>query len=123
MSKSFNSQISPGISKEPSENNKEGSSVSVLDSPIPEDIDGIEGDEFIARDVFKWRWHGDPQSSLLSSSDSPLNHQDMSKHNFLEVGAAALLLGDMQKANFGGILVALICLTLINYYSLHYSLL
>ncbi|CAI9273535.1 unnamed protein product [Lactuca saligna] len=99
MSKSFNSQISPGIGKEPSEN-KEGSSVSVLDSPIPEDIDGIEGDEFIARDVFKWRWHGDPQSSLLSS-DSPLNHQDMSKHNFLEVGAAALLLGDMEAKTKG----------------------
>ncbi|KAI3721282.1 hypothetical protein L2E82_32288 [Cichorium intybus] len=97
MSKSFNSQISPGISKEEI---KEGSSVSVLDSPIPEDIDGIEGDEFIARDVFKWRWHGDPQSSLLSS-DSPLSHQDMSKHNFLEVGAAALLLGDMEAKTKG----------------------
>ncbi|KAJ9539998.1 hypothetical protein OSB04_026504 [Centaurea solstitialis] len=66
MSKSFNSQISPGISKEASEI-KEGSATSVLDSPIPEDVDGVEGDEFIARDVFKWRWHGDPQSSLLSS--------------------------------------------------------
>lgn len=66
MSKSFNSQISPGISKEASEI-KEGSAVSVLDSPIAEDVNGAEGDEFIASDVFKWRWHGDPQSSLLSS--------------------------------------------------------
>ncbi|KAJ0790827.1 hypothetical protein HanLR1_Chr00c3391g0878071 [Helianthus annuus] len=66
MSKSFNSQISPGIGKEASEI-KEGSAVSVLDLPIAEDVSGIEGDEFIASDVFKWRWHGDPQSSLLSS--------------------------------------------------------
>ncbi|KAI3748704.1 hypothetical protein L6452_11972 [Arctium lappa] len=101
MSKSFNSQISPGIGKEASEI-KEGSATSVLDSPIAEDVDGVEGDEFIARDVFKWRWHGDPQSSLLSSdSDCSLNHQDMSKHNFLEVGAAALLLGDMEAKTKG----------------------
>lgn len=66
MSKSFNSQITPGIVKEASEN-KEGSAVSVLDSPIAEDANGVECDEFIASDVFKWRWHGDPQSSLLST--------------------------------------------------------
>ncbi|KAD5962008.1 hypothetical protein E3N88_13481 [Mikania micrantha] len=110
MSKSFNSQISPGIGKEASET-KEGSSVSVLDSPIAEDVNEVEGDEFIASDVFKWRWHGDTQSSLLfPDSDRPLNHKDMSKHNFLEVGAAALLLGDMEAKpkgefwrNFGSI--------------------
>ncbi|KAL8210685.1 hypothetical protein R6Q57_005122 [Mikania cordata] len=110
MSKSFNSQISPGIGKEASET-KEGSSVSVLDSPIAEDVNEVEGDEFIASDVFKWRWHGDMQSSLLfPDSDRPLNHKDMSKHNFLEVGAAALLLGDMEAKpkcefwrNFGSI--------------------
>ncbi|KAK1421276.1 hypothetical protein QVD17_23476 [Tagetes erecta] len=101
MSKSFNSQISPGVGKEASEI-KEGSAVSVLDSPIAEDSSGVEGDDFIASDVFKWRWHGDPQSSLLSSdSDRPLNHKDMSKHNFLEVGAAALLLGDMEAKTKG----------------------
>ncbi|KAI3705149.1 hypothetical protein L1987_75382 [Smallanthus sonchifolius] len=101
MSKSFNSQISPRIGKEASEI-KEGSAVSVLDSLIAEDVNGVEGDEFIASDVFKWRWHGDPQSSLLSSdSDRPLNHKDMSKHNFLEVGAAALLLGDMEAKTKG----------------------
>ncbi|XP_071705820.1 uncharacterized protein [Rutidosis leptorrhynchoides] len=101
MSKSFNSQISPGIGKEASEI-KEGSSLSVLDSPIPEDNDGVEDDDFIASNVFKWRWHGDPQSSLLSTdSDRILNHKDMSKHNFLEVGAAALLLGDMEAKTKG----------------------
>ncbi|KAI7751224.1 hypothetical protein M8C21_021293, partial [Ambrosia artemisiifolia] len=101
MSKSFNSQISPGIGKDASEI-KEGSAVSVLDSPIAEEVNGVEGDEFIASDVFKWRWHGDPQSSLLSSdSDRPLTHKDMSKHNFLEVGAAALLLGDMEAKTKG----------------------
>ncbi|KAK9062979.1 hypothetical protein SSX86_016849 [Deinandra increscens subsp. villosa] len=100
MSKSFNSQISPGVSKEASEI-KEGSAVSVLDLPIAEDV-GVEGDDFIAIDVFKWRWHGDPQSSLLSSdSDRLLNHKDMSKHNFVEVGAAALLLGDMEAKTKG----------------------
>nr|GEU89996.1 hypothetical protein [Tanacetum cinerariifolium] len=110
MSKSFNSQISPGIGKEASEN-KEGSAVSVLDSPIAEEVDVADADDFIASDMFKWRWHGDPQSSLLSSdSERPLTHQEMSKHNFLEVGAAALLLGDMEAKmkgefwrNFGSI--------------------
>lgn len=101
MSKSFNSQISPGIGMEASEI-KEGLTVSVLDSPIAEVVDGVEGDEFIASDVLNWRWHGDLQSSLLSSdSDRPLNHKDMSKHNFLEVGAAALLLGDMEAKTKG----------------------
>nr|GEU67530.1 hypothetical protein [Tanacetum cinerariifolium] len=58
--------ISPGIAKEAFEN-KEGSVVSVLDSPIAEEVERVDADDFIANDVFKWRWHGDPQSSLLFS--------------------------------------------------------
>ncbi|GKD71373.1 hypothetical protein Tco_1325463, partial [Tanacetum coccineum] len=56
----------PRIAKEASENN-EGFVVSVLDSPIAEEVEGADADDFIVSDVFKWRWHGDPQSSLLSS--------------------------------------------------------
>ncbi|CAK9156092.1 unnamed protein product, partial [Ilex paraguariensis] len=96
LSRSFNSQLSPANVKESTEN-KEKSAISVLDSSIPEEIDGPEDLDFIAPDVIKWRWCGDQQSSLLSlESDRVLNSQDMSKHNFLEVGAAALLIGDME---------------------------
>nr|GEV90104.1 basic 7S globulin-like [Tanacetum cinerariifolium] len=57
---------SPEIAKEASEK-KEGSAVSVLDSSIAEEVERADADDFIASDVFKWRWHGDPQSSLLFS--------------------------------------------------------
>ncbi|XP_028114430.1 uncharacterized protein LOC114312401 [Camellia sinensis] len=50
--------------------------------------------EFIALDVLKWRWCRDQQSS--SESDHVLSPQDTSTHDFLEIGAAALLVGDME---------------------------
>ncbi|KAL0349231.1 UNVERIFIED_CONTAM: hypothetical protein Sangu_1150900 [Sesamum angustifolium] len=96
LSKSFNSQLSPANGKESLES-KDTSTASVSDSPIAEEVDELGNLEFIALDVFRWRWSGDQQSSLLlPKSDHILNIQDMRAHNFLEVGAAALLIGDME---------------------------
>ncbi|KAM7492061.1 hypothetical protein LguiA_034982 [Lonicera macranthoides] len=92
LSRSFNSQLGPATVSESSEH-KEGSSMSVSDLPIAEKFDGMEDLEFIAPDIFKWRWCRDQQSSLLSPESTP---KDSSKHDFLEVGAAALLVGDME---------------------------
>ncbi|KAK3037806.1 hypothetical protein RJ639_031847, partial [Escallonia herrerae] len=96
LSRSFDSQLTPANTKESSEN-KEGSTMHVSDAPATGNVDEREDLEFIAPDVLKWRWHGDQQSLVLSSqSDHLLNPQETSKHNFLEVGAAALLVGDME---------------------------
>lgn len=108
LSKSFNSQLSPATNKESLEN-KEASTLSVSNSPIVEESDGMDNLEFIALDVLKWRWCRDGQSSLLSiESDHVPSSQDTSTHSFLEVGAAALLVGDMEakikgqsRRNFG----------------------
>ncbi|KAK4406161.1 hypothetical protein Sango_0622600, partial [Sesamum angolense] len=83
LSKSFNSQLSPANGKESLES-KDTSTASVSDSPIAEEVDELGNLEFIALDVFRWR------------CDHILNIQDMRAHNFLEVGAAALLVGDME---------------------------
>ncbi|KAL2558014.1 hypothetical protein Fot_02753 [Forsythia ovata] len=96
LSRSFNSQFSPANSKDALES-KETSVTSVSDSPIAEEVDEMEDQEFIALDVFRWRWFGNQQSSvLLPKSEHILNPQDVRAHNFLEVGAAALLVGDMD---------------------------
>ncbi|GFY82195.1 hypothetical protein Acr_02g0004350 [Actinidia rufa] len=96
LSKSFNSQLSPANNKDSLEN-KEASALSVSNSPIVEEVDGIDDREFIALDVLKWRWCGDKHLSLLSTeSDHVPSPQDASTHSFLELGAAALLVGDME---------------------------
>ncbi|WOH02547.1 hypothetical protein DCAR_0521936 [Daucus carota subsp. sativus] len=96
LSKSFNSHLNPAGAKDSSDL-KEGSAASVSNSPIIETVDGIEGLEFIAFDIFKWRWQGHQRLSLLSpDSEHIMNCQEVSKHSFLEVGAAALLVGDME---------------------------
>ncbi|CAL5322455.1 unnamed protein product [Camellia sinensis] len=89
LSKSFNS-----ANKKESLENKEALVISVSNSPIVENGDGMDDFEFIALDVLKWRWCRDQQSS--SESDHVLSPQDTSTHDFLEIGAAALLVGDME---------------------------
>lgn len=64
LSKSFNSQLSPANAKESLES-KDASIASVSDSPIAEEVDEIGNLEYMALDVFRWRWSGDQQSSLL----------------------------------------------------------
>ncbi|GER34903.1 hypothetical protein STAS_11158 [Striga asiatica] len=96
LSRSFNSQLSPASGKESLES-KETSITSVSETPIAEEVDELGDLEFMALDVFRWRWCGDQQLSLLlPKSDHILNLQDMRSQNFLEIGAAALLVGDME---------------------------
>lgn len=95
LKRSFNSQLSPVNAGESSEK-KDATTVSVSNLPIIEKVDEVDH-EYIALDVLKWRWLGKYQStSLPAESERGMNPQDMRKHNFLEVGAAALLVGDME---------------------------
>ncbi|XWS56557.1 hypothetical protein CRYUN_Cryun09bG0095600 [Craigia yunnanensis] len=96
LSRSFNSQLCPVNGGESSEK-KDTTTLSVSNLSNIREADGIDNPEYIADDVLKWRWLGDHQSSLLfSESDRSVNVQDMRTHNFLEVGAAALLVGDIE---------------------------
>ncbi|KAH0979762.1 hypothetical protein GBA52_006939 [Prunus armeniaca] len=93
LSRSFNVQLSPAHS-EPLEN-KDVTTMSILNLSNIEKVDGMGDLEYFALDVLKWRWLGEQQSSFLGTdSDRIVNHQDMRTHNLLEVGAAALLVGD-----------------------------
>ncbi|XP_075502706.1 LOW QUALITY PROTEIN: uncharacterized protein LOC142540441 [Primulina tabacum] len=96
LSRSFSVQLNPANGKESLES-KDASVTSVSESPIAEEVDEIEDEEFLATDVFRWRWCGDQQSSLLlPKSEFMLNSPEVGSRNFLEVGAAALLVGDME---------------------------
>ncbi|XP_017247716.1 uncharacterized protein LOC108219002 isoform X2 [Daucus carota subsp. sativus] len=96
LSKSFSSHINPENVKESSEL-KESSAASRLNSSITETVKVKEDYEFIASDISKWRWQGHQQTSLFSlDSDHLLNMQGVSKHSFLEAGAASLLVEDME---------------------------
>lgn len=64
LSKSFNSHLSPANGKESLES-KDASVASVSDAPISEEVDELGDLEFLAVDVFRWRWAGDQQLSLL----------------------------------------------------------
>ncbi|KAJ4979136.1 hypothetical protein NE237_009916 [Protea cynaroides] len=60
-------------------------------------VDGWEDSDYIAVDAFKWHWLGEHQSSLvMGQSEGVSRPQDVSSHGFLEVGAAALLVGNME---------------------------
>ncbi|XP_041000434.1 uncharacterized protein LOC121246368 [Juglans microcarpa x Juglans regia] len=92
LSKSFNSQLTPTTGGESLEK-KDATSISVSKLSIFEKVDELVDQLYIAHDVLKWRWLGEHRSSSLpAESDS----QDMRKRNFLEVGAAGLLVGDME---------------------------
>ncbi|KAJ1400179.1 hypothetical protein SESBI_29739 [Sesbania bispinosa] len=95
LSKSFNSQLCPASVPETVEKDSVTSSVSKL-SKI-EKFDEKDELGFIAHDVLQWRWLEErPSSSMLAENDRAVNSQDMTAHNFLEVGAAALLVGDIE---------------------------
>ncbi|XVE52701.1 hypothetical protein DITRI_Ditri02bG0144300 [Diplodiscus trichospermus] len=95
LSRSFNSQLCPVNGGEASEK-KDTTTISVSNLSNIEEADGMDNPEYMASDILKWRWLGDQSSLLLSKSDRFVNVQDMRTHNFLEVGAAALLVGDME---------------------------
>ncbi|XP_057753678.1 uncharacterized protein LOC130973250 [Arachis stenosperma] len=95
LSKSFKSQLSPATSV-PETSEKDSNTLSVSKLSKIED----ERDEFvfIAHDVLQWRWLDEPPSSSTGAdNDRAVNSQDMRAHNFLEVGAASLLVGDLES--------------------------
>nr|KYP50761.1 hypothetical protein KK1_027451 [Cajanus cajan] len=103
LSKSFNSQLSPANIPEtqssasvPETLEKDSIALSRLSKIEKAD----EKDElgFIAHDVLKWRWLEEPQSSSIGTeNDRAVNNQDMTAHSFLEIGAAALLVADIES--------------------------
>ncbi|KAH1156634.1 hypothetical protein GLYMA_18G288500v4 [Glycine max] len=105
LSKSFNSQLTPASIPEtpssasvPKTLEKDSSALSV--SRLSKIEKANETDElgFIAHDVLKWRWLEEPQSSSIGTeNDRAVNSQDMTAHSFLEIGAAALLVGDIES--------------------------
>ncbi|KAL6123737.1 hypothetical protein ACLB2K_076255 [Fragaria x ananassa] len=96
LSRSFNGQLSPARSGESSEN-KDVTTMSILNISNIEKVDGMKDLEYLALDVLRWRWLGEQQSSLLlTESDRVANSREMRTYNLLEVGAAALLVGDLK---------------------------
>ncbi|KAL6613719.1 hypothetical protein ACP70R_035989 [Stipagrostis hirtigluma subsp. patula] len=105
LNKSLVSQLTPDvISNREHLESKEGHSPSDLISSASEKVDGGEpGDDskYISFDILSWRWHvyGERQastSSKESTSNEFVDLQHFHTHGFLEVGAAALLVGDME---------------------------
>ncbi|RLM62311.1 uncharacterized protein C2845_PM14G11530 [Panicum miliaceum] len=80
---------------------KECHSSSDLISSASDKVDGGEpGDDskYISFDILSWRWHvyGERQASTSAKESDFVGLQDFHRHGFLEVGAAALLVGDME---------------------------
>lgn len=102
LSKSFNSQLSPAtVSETPSPASvpetlqKDSIGLSVSKSSKLEKFDEKDELGFIADDVLKWRWLEQAQSSSIGTEND--RGQYMTAHSFLEVGAAALLVGDIES--------------------------
>ncbi|TKY50662.1 hypothetical protein E2542_SST22166 [Spatholobus suberectus] len=95
LSKSFNSQLCPPSVPESVE--KDSVTSSILKLSKIEKIDEKDELGFIAHDILQWRWLEEQQSSSMEAdSDHAVNSQGMRAYNFLEVGAAALLEGDIR---------------------------
>ncbi|KAJ4830406.1 hypothetical protein Tsubulata_018082 [Turnera subulata] len=92
LSKSFNSQLAPASLGDSSEKKDAAALPDSITSNI--EIDAPEDLDYIARDVLKRRWAGEHQ--LLTDSERALDLQGVSSRNFLELGAAALLVGDIE---------------------------
>ncbi|XP_023532081.1 uncharacterized protein LOC111794351 isoform X1 [Cucurbita pepo subsp. pepo] len=96
LSRSFNSQLNAASSGQSAEH-KDSTVLSISNLSNIEEVDGMVDLEYIAHDALKWRWLGELRSSLLQrEGDSFVNTQDLRTRNLLEVGAAALLVGDTE---------------------------
>ncbi|XP_061973667.1 uncharacterized protein LOC133695741 isoform X2 [Populus nigra] len=93
LSRSFNSQLSPANGVESSEK-KDTTTLPVSNLSNVENVEMAEDLDYIAVDVLQWRWVGGP--FLSTESDRPVDLHDVSICKFLELGAAALLVGDME---------------------------
>ncbi|CAO1947404.1 unnamed protein product [Urochloa humidicola] len=103
LNRSLVSQLTPEvISNREHLELKECHSSSDLISSASDKVDGGEpGDDskYISFDIISWRWHvyGERQASTSANESSDfVGLQDFHAHGFLEVGAAALLVGDME---------------------------
>ncbi|XP_038679261.1 uncharacterized protein LOC119980576 isoform X2 [Tripterygium wilfordii] len=93
--RSFNSQLNPANVGESVEK-KDATTLSMSNLSNIEEVEGLEDFEYIAPDVLKWRWLRKHHSSPLAmESDRAVNLQEITR-NFLEAGAAALLVGDVK---------------------------
>ncbi|KAL4188937.1 hypothetical protein AMTRI_Chr08g204570 [Amborella trichopoda] len=102
MSRSFSSQLSPrGVSSRGSPETKEVAASSSKNSSGIARLYEVD-DNYLAVDVLKWRWSGghDLQPSVLShavtNSGDDMKPQVSNAHNFVEVGAATLRVGDVE---------------------------
>ncbi|XP_050209025.1 uncharacterized protein LOC126659737 [Mercurialis annua] len=96
LSRSFNSQLSPANGGDSSEK-KDATVLPVSKLSNIDKIDKREDLDYIAVDVLKWRWVGEhPLSYFTAENGRMVDLQDVRSHNFLELGAAALLVGDME---------------------------
>ncbi|XP_058774858.1 uncharacterized protein LOC131649129 isoform X3 [Vicia villosa] len=96
LDKSLSSQLYPASIQETAEKDSITSSISKL-SKI-ENFDEKDKLGFIAHDVLQWRWLEKQQSpSMLAENDNAVGLQETRAHNFLEVGAAALLVGGIES--------------------------
>ncbi|KAG2603577.1 hypothetical protein PVAP13_5KG780500 [Panicum virgatum] len=103
LNRSLVSQLTPEvISNREHLELKECHSSSNLISSASDKVDGGEpGDDnkYISFDILSWRWHvyGERKASTSAKESSDfVGLQDFHTHGFLEVGAAALLVGDME---------------------------
>ncbi|KAH9623434.1 hypothetical protein KSS87_002680 [Heliosperma pusillum] len=95
LSRSFNSQLSPAKNLESP--GRIDTTLSVPSQRKIESCEGIDDTDYITSDVLKWRWAGDQHSSAaLADGGHNLNAQDLMRSNLLEVGAAALLVADID---------------------------
>ncbi|XP_068669008.1 uncharacterized protein [Aristolochia californica] len=99
LSRSFNSQLKPGaVNSRESPEGKEISGSTALKLSICERNEQ-EDVKYMRSDVLKWWWCEDAEQQLLPvmmERDGVSQAQDVCPHNFLEHGAAALLVGDME---------------------------
>ncbi|KAF2954554.1 hypothetical protein DAI22_01g491700 [Oryza sativa Japonica Group] len=104
FNKSLVSQLTPeAITNMDLVESKESHAPSDLISSATEKADGGEpadDTKYISFDILNWRWHvyGERQASASTkeSSNDFADLQDFHTQGFLEVGAAALLVGDME---------------------------
>ncbi|KAL5716641.1 hypothetical protein ACHQM5_009777 [Ranunculus cassubicifolius] len=99
LGKSFNSPLSPtSITSRGSPERKETSALSVSNSTTVERVERKEVNEYIHSDVLTWRWPEEQRLPLTNANiDGVMKLQDSNIHGFLEVGAAALLVGDTES--------------------------
>ncbi|CAA6654937.1 unnamed protein product [Spirodela intermedia] len=99
LSRSFNSNLSPeSVHSHEIPERKEVLRPSTLDLSSRERMKAGGNDHYIYSDLLKWRWAGarEQSSSIMVSGESNLRPRDSQIHGFLEVGAAALLVGESE---------------------------